>query len=265
MAGTTSISGDLSKTNLPNKVQKEREDLEKEKKNFLTFFIESLKGQDPTSPMDHSQLTNTILSFQNTSNLMDIKGILHTNLDKSDDTKLSEASSHLGQDVIIKGNDLELAASFSENGQEGVRAKIMYKLEEKADSVMVLIKDEHGNIISELQSSKMDKGKNIFEWNGEIIKNGLGQGKIAKPGKYTYEVQAVDSNNEPIKVTTFSSTVNTIDQISFDDSNNVLFGIGNKSVTQGQIYGYKSKKQDQFSGYGINKEIFKAKLFETTL
>jgi flagellar hook assembly protein FlgD len=82
MAGTTSISGDLSKTNLPNKVQKEREDLEKEKKNFLTFFIESLKGQDPTSPMDHSQLTNTILSFQNTSNLMDIKGILHTNLDK---------------------------------------------------------------------------------------------------------------------------------------------------------------------------------------
>ena len=214
--------------------------------------------------MDHSQLTNTILSFQNTSNLMDIKGILHANLDKSDDAKLSEASSHLGQDVIIKGNDLELA-SFSGNGQEGVRAKIMYKLEEKADGVMVLIKDEHGNIISELQSAKMDKGKNVFEWNGEIIKNGLRQSKIAKPGKYIYEVQAVDSKNEPINVTTFSSAVNTIDQISFDDSNNVLFGIGNKSVTQGQIYGYKSKKQDQLSGYGMNKEVIKAKLFEGIL
>ena len=216
MAEITSISEGLAKSNLPNKTQKEKKDLEKEKQDFLTFFIESLKGQDPTSPMDHSQLTNTILSFQNTSNLMDIKGFLYNNLDKDDSVKLSEASSHLGQSAIIRGNDIELV-SFVENNHKVNRAEITYQLADNANDVKVLIKDSNGNIVSEIQASEMNKGKNTFVWNGEIIKNGIRQNSIAKPGQYSYEVQAVDSDNNSIKVITFSGVLNKISQISFDD------------------------------------------------
>lgn len=264
MTGIASISEGLSKVDLPDKAQKEKKDLEQDKQDFLKFFIESLKGQDPTSPMDHSQMTNAMLSFKNTSSLMDIKGILYDNLNKTGSTKLSEASSHLGQDVIIEGNDLELV-SFNENGKEIARAEIMYQLAEKADGVLVLIKDEHGKVISELQSSKGDKGKNTFEWNGEIIKGGVDQKTAAKLGQYTYEVKAVNSKNEPIKVQTFSSIANTIDQISLDNANNILLGVGSKSITQDQIHGYKSINQDKISTYGINKEAIKSKFLEKVI
>ena len=213
--------------------------------------------------MDHSQLTNTILSFQNTSNLMDIKGFLYNNLDKDEHVKLSEASAHLGQNAIIKGNDIELV-SLVENNQKVSRAEVIYQLAEKASDVTVLIKDRDGNIVSEIQTSEMNQGKNTFIWNGEIIKNGVRQDTMAKPGQYNYEVQAVDSNNDSIKVITFSGVLNKINQISFDDKNNILFNVGNKTVTQDQIYGYRSGNnfvmQDKINSYDvINQQMAKGK------
>ena len=38
MVEIAGLSEGLAKSNSPNKVQKERKDLEKEKQNFLTFF-----------------------------------------------------------------------------------------------------------------------------------------------------------------------------------------------------------------------------------
>ena len=136
-----------------DKIAKEKKALAEEKKRFLGFFVESLKGQDPTSPMDHSHVINTMLSYQNTTNLMDIKGLLYDAFNESDQAKLSSAINQLGQGVIIKGNDIELIES-EENSKKVLKADIIYLLEDQADKVKISIKDEKGKVISEVESAE---------------------------------------------------------------------------------------------------------------
>ena len=222
-----------------DKIAKEKKALAEEKKRFLGFFVESLKGQDPTSPMDHSHVINTMLSYHNTTNLMDIKGLLYDAFNESDQAKLSSAVNQLGQGVIIKGNDIELTES-EENSKKVLKADIIYLLEDQADKVKISIKDEKGKVISEVESAEKNKGMNTFVWDGELIKDNEKSSDPAKLGKYTYEVVATDKNGEKIKVTTFSGIRNIIDKILLDNKGSPVFNSGEKRFNQDQIYGYQA-------------------------
>lgn len=248
-----------------DKIAKEKKALAEEKKRFLGFFVESLKGQDPTSPMDHSQVINTMLSYQNTTNLMDIKGLLYDAFNESDQAKLSSAVNQLGQGVIIKGNDIELIES-EENSKKVLKADIIYLLEDQADKVKISIKDEKGKVISEIESAEKNKGMNTFVWDGELIKDTEKSNDLAKSGKYTYEVVATDKNGEKIKATTFSGISNIIDKILLDNKGSPVFNSGGKRFNQDQIYGYQSVNTANFGNLQNYKDYLKSNkdLFTTS-
>ncbi|MBY0580481.1 MAG: hypothetical protein K2P53_02190 [Rickettsiales bacterium] len=240
-----------------DKIAKEKKALAEEKKRFLGFFVESLKGQDPTSPMDHSHVINTMLSYQNTTNLMDIKGLLYDAFNESDQAKLSSAVNQLGQGVIIKGNDIELTES-EENSKKVLKADIIYLLEDQVDKVKISIKDEKGKVISEVESAEKNKGMNTFVWNGELIKDNEKSSDIAKSGKYTYEVVATDKNGEKVKVTTFSGIRNIIDKILLDNKGSPVFNSGEKQFNQNQIYGYQAVNTANFGNLQNFKDYLKS-------
>ena len=240
MSGVESskLSPNSSDNGTIDKIAKERKVLAEEKQRFMSFFVESLKGQDPTAPTDHSQVINTMLSYQNTTNLMDIKGLLYDSLHESDETKLSNISRQLGQGVIIKGNDIDLIES-EENGKKVLKAEMTYQLEDKAKSVKILIKDKNDVVIAEIENAAKNKGINTFTWDGKLTKDGSDTG-MAKPGKYTYEVVANDSSGNNMKAVTYSGIKNTIDKVFLDYKGSPVFNSGGKQFYQDQIFGYQA-------------------------
>jgi len=221
-----------------DKIAKERKALAEEKERFLSFFIESLKGQDPTSPTDHSQVINTMLSYQNTTNLMDIKGLLYDSFNENNETKLSNISHQLGQGIIVKGNDIELTES-EENGKKVMKADMTYQLEDNAKRVKILIKDKNDVVVAEIENAEKKKGMNAFTWDGKLTKDGTDAG-MAALGRYTYEVVATDASGNDMKVVTYSGIKNTIDKVFLDYKGAPVFNSGGKQFYQDQIFGYQA-------------------------
>jgi len=240
MSGVESskLSPNSSDNGTVDKIAKERKALAEEKQRFMSFFVESLKGQDPTAPADHSQVINTMLSYQNTTNLMDIKGLLYDSFHESDETKLSNISRQLGKGVIIKGNDIDLTES-EEDGKKVLKAEMIYQLEDKAKSVKILIKDKNDVVIAEIENAAKNKGMNTFTWDGKLTKDGSDAG-IAKLGKYTYEVVATDASGNNMKAITCSSAKNTIDKVFLDYKGSPVFNSAGKQFYQDQIFGYQA-------------------------
>ena len=240
MSGVESskLSPNSSDNSSVDKIAKERKALAEEKQRFMSFFVESLKGQDPTAPTDHSQVINTMLSYQNTTNLMDIKGLLYDSFHESDEAKLSNISRQLGQGVIIKGNDIELTES-EENGKKVLKADMTYQLEDKAKSVKILIKDKNDTVIAEIENAGKNKGMNAITWDGKLTKDGS-NARMADLGKYTYEVVATDASGNDMKVVTYSGTQHTIDKVFLDYKGSPVFNSGGKQFYQDQIFGYQA-------------------------
>jgi flagellar hook assembly protein FlgD len=240
MSGVESskLSPSSSDNGTVDKIAKERKALAEEKQRFMSFFVESLKGQDPTAPTDHSQVINTMLSYQNTTNLMDIKGLLYDSFNENNETKLSSSSRHVGQGVIIKGNDIDLMES-EEDGKKVLKAEMTYQLEDKAKNVKILIKDRNDVVIAEIENAAKNKGMNTFTWDGKLTKDGS-DAEIAKLGKYTYEVVATDASGNNMKVVTYSGTKDTIDKVFLDYKGSPVFSSGDKQFYQDQIFGYQA-------------------------
>ena len=189
------LNSDLSKD-----IAKKRESIEQEKKNFLNLYIEMLKNQDPSSPMDYSQMANMTLSFQNTSNILDIKELLYAKSQETAEAKLANMAELVGREVILAGNELKLKADNKGSQQ----AEVMYELPKKVKNATLVIRDQQGNIISEIKGLGTNQDMNTYTWTGQIVQDGNEDSEQYAPdGKYIYEIKVEGFDGEEVKAVTY--------------------------------------------------------------
>lgn len=104
---------------------------------------------------------------------------------------LTMALSYVGLDVNYKNSELYYDGSNDTD--------VAYNLPSDADRAKVLIRDELGNAIYTANVATAN-GANTFTWNG--IKN---DGTQATAGEYSFEIDAIDSNDKRIISTSLGS------------------------------------------------------------
>ena len=222
---------DLLSSGLSKELIKKRESIEQEKKNFLNLYVEMLKNQDPSSPMDYSQMANMTLSFQNTSNILDIKELLYTKLQENAETKLVDMAGLVGHEVIVEGNELELKTDNNTTRQ----AEVRYELPKKVEKATLVIKNQEGQVVSEIKGLSTNQGMNTYTWAGAQDS----QDNNAPDGKYTYEIKVEGFNGEEVKAVTYCKGLVT--DIIRDFGGKVSYQINSKVFDASKILGVSSR------------------------
>ncbi|OCG55900.1 flagellar basal body rod modification protein [Gilliamella sp. Choc6-1] len=156
--------------------------------NFLTLLIAQMKNQDPTNPMDNSQLTSQLAQINTLAGIERLNTTLGMVSGQIDDSLSVNASNMIGRGVMVPGNKILVATSEleeTEKEKETVTTPFGFELTHDADSVIITIQDENGNIVREVDLGAIPAGVSSFTWDGMLT-----DGTIAPDSSYTFSVNA---------------------------------------------------------------------------
>ncbi len=161
------------------------------KEQFLQLLVAQLKHQDPLSPLESQEFAAQLAQFSNVELLSSIDAnILNsTNAEMALAQSITNtmATTFIGREVTVLGDHIQVGT--------GEPPSIDFRLDGEADAVTISIYDENGVIVRTFTEDGMDAGMQKFEWDGKDE-----EGVDLKPGKYTYTVEAVDSDGNEIEV-----------------------------------------------------------------
>ncbi|WP_202112868.1 flagellar hook assembly protein FlgD [Gilliamella sp. Lep-s21] len=196
--------------------------------NFLTLLIAQMKNQDPTNPMDNSQLTSQLAQINTLAGIERLNTSLGIVSGQIDDSLSVNASNMIGKGVMVPGNKI-LVATSDPNGintfddtkpdKETITTPFGFELMRDADSVVITIQDEKGNVVREVDLGAIPAGVSSFTWDGI-----LNDGTIAPDGSYTFSVNATNDGQKVFSTPLSYSVVYGV--INSKVNNKVLLDLG---------------------------------------
>ncbi|MBE1159545.1 flagellar hook assembly protein FlgD [Dyella acidiphila] len=128
--------------------------------DFLQLLSTQLQNQDPTQPMDNSQMAAELAQFATLSTTQDIDTniqSLSSNLSSGMQTsQVLSASNLVGKQVLVPSSTLAYSGS-AVGGAVNVST---------AGDVVVTIKDSNGNTVNTIDLGNQQAGLAQFSWNG---------------------------------------------------------------------------------------------------
>ena len=147
------------------------------KDDFMKLLMTQLTNQDPLKPMDSHEFAAQLAQFSAMEQLQNInKGIEGLRSGQGDDSKL-QAIGMIGRKISASGRELDLKA--------GQNVTLTHTLENGVKPTKAMISDMLGNLVREIDLTKLDKNAEII-WDGKD-----NNGVQSNPGKYTFRVQGV--------------------------------------------------------------------------
>lgn len=132
--------------------------------SFLTLLVAQLKNQDPTNPMDNSQLTSQLAQISTVSGIEKLNTSLGSISGQIDSSKSLQASSLIGHGVMIPGTTVLAGKNSDGDGMDTTPFGV--ELEQAADKVTATITDSNGNVVKTLDIGALTAGVHTFTWDG---------------------------------------------------------------------------------------------------
>lgn len=167
---------------------------------FVKLLVAQLKNQDPTKPLDTSEITSQTAQLSQVEQSIATNSNLEKLLALYGSSQSSNDVSYIGKMVEAKGDQGNLvdgAALFS------------YKLTTEAVTADVTIMDNLGKTVFTAKGPT-ESGQNQFVWDGRT-----NDGNIAPPGAYRFKVSAKDDSGKQVGVAT--STIGRVTSIETVD------------------------------------------------
>lgn len=177
--------------------------------DFMNLLVTELTHQDPTSPMENTELATQISQFAAVSGIDD----LNTSFDDFSSNMLAQqtiqASSLVDREVMIESYLGILPSGGSLDGA-------VY-LPQSGSSVTLSITDSTGALVRELTLGQHEEGMVEFSWDGLTD-----SGDFADPGQYNISASAtIDDTETGLSTLVYA----TVDSVSVGSSSGVLVNL----------------------------------------
>ncbi|MBW9332410.1 MULTISPECIES: flagellar hook assembly protein FlgD [Herbaspirillum] len=207
MNGTSSSSSTSNSSSLDNNSPDAIQN------RFLTLLIAQMKNQDPSNPMDNSQLTTQMAQLSTVSGISQLNNSLSTLMSNLNSSQALSTANMIGHSVLAPGNSIQLTSDTTKDadGKETTSQKAVFgvNLSGTASSVVVTIKDSTGAVVHTTDLGTQAAGVVPVIWDGS---NDTG-GKVAD-GNYTFTVSA-SNNGTAVSASTLSfGTVSSVSTAS---------------------------------------------------
>jgi len=184
--------------------------------SFLKLLTTQLQNQDPTNPMDDSQMTTQLAEISTSQGMSDLNKTLNSLLSSYQSGQTLQAASLIGHNVLADGNLLALSNSQAVGG---------VNLANAADTVNVQILDSSGQVVRNMSLGAQSAGLVSFSWDG---KND--QGQVVPDGNYSTQITASSAGTSvqatPLAVAPVSSVSLNGGTVSVNASGIGQLGLG---------------------------------------
>ncbi|MFL9877435.1 flagellar hook assembly protein FlgD [Herbaspirillum rhizosphaerae] len=159
---------------------------------FLKLLTVQMQNQDPTNPMDNSQLTTQLAQLSTVSGISQLNTTLAALMSNLGTSQSLQAANMIGHSVLAPGNNVTLTSDTSKDasGNDVTTQKAVFgvQLASAADSVKITIRDSAGNVVHSLDLGSQAAGTVPIIWNGATD-----AGTQAQDGTYTFDVTATSA------------------------------------------------------------------------
>jgi flagellar basal-body rod modification protein FlgD len=185
---------------------------------FLTLLVAQLQNQDPLNPLDNSQVTTQLAQISTVNGINQLNSTVAALSASMGVTQYLQAASLVGHQVVVSGNNLDLASGSAQGGMT---------LASDADSVKVTISDASGNVVRTIDMGGQKAGTQMFAWDGKTD-----SGATAPDGHYTFSVAATASG----KAVSFDTLMATrVDGVQTTASGPTLQLAGGSQIPLAQV------------------------------
>jgi flagellar basal-body rod modification protein FlgD len=207
MNGTSSSSSTTSSSSLDNNSPDAIQN------RFLTLLIAQMKNQDPSNPMDNSQLTTQMAQLSTVSGISQLNNSLSTLMSNLNSSQALSTANMIGHSVLAPGNSIQLTSDTTKDasGTETTSQKAVFgvNLSGTASSVVVTIKDSTGAVVHTTDLGTQAAGVVPVIWDGSTD-----SGSKVADGNYTFTVSA-SNNGTAVSASTLSfGTVSSVSTAS---------------------------------------------------
>lgn len=150
-----------------------------DQQDFLKLMIEQFRAQDPTKPMDPTQMVAQMAQFSQIAATAQMQASLDQLATSMQGDQVLNASSLIGRQVLVPSTQ----ATLADGGVDGA-----VNVPAGAPDVHVTITDASGNAVRTLDLGKQGGGLAHFHWDGLDD-----AGKALPPGDY--QINAGNGNN----------------------------------------------------------------------
>jgi flagellar basal-body rod modification protein FlgD len=176
---------------------------------FLTLLTTQLRAQDPTNPMDNSQITSQMAQISSVTGLQNLNQSMQSMLQAQRSSQSLLASTTVGRQALVAGNTLQWDANT-----RGVAAIGAVSLDGPAEHLTVSVLNAAGQPVDSFNIDKPQVGMNAFSWDGHDS-----NGKALPAGQYTFNVDASLPGKEgPVQVPATSYANQTISGVAMDNT-----------------------------------------------
>ena len=174
-----------------------------DKDDYLNLMVTQLKYQDPTKPLENHEMATQLAQFNTVEQLMGVNKTLQSMQNQSAQVNIDKLTPYLGKVVEVSGSKLRIGSDLKVS-QGAV------ELGAQAGSLSVQIKDSSGTVLRTFGLGETNAGRHAFEWDGKTD-----GGIAAKPGDYTFDVQASSQDGKEMQVkTSFAAKVEAITDLA---------------------------------------------------
>lgn len=154
---------------------------------FLHLLTTQMRNQDPMNPLDGTEFASQLAQFNTVEQLIGVNDELKVLKSSQELMSVSMinsmATSLTGKNVKALSNQVQVDAAGTAN--------IHYELNNSAEEVEIIIRNEAGNEVRREILSGVPSGENTWGWDG---KNS--EGRDVAEGQYTVEIAAKNGDNE---------------------------------------------------------------------
>lgn len=177
-SGSTSNTSSLN-DNSPEAIQN----------RFLKLLTVQMQNQDPTNPMDNSQLTTQLAQLSTVSGISQLNTTLASLMSDYQSAQSLQSASMIGHSVLAPGNNVTLTSDTvtNDDGTKTDNQKAIFgvQLGANADSIKVTIRDSAGKVVRQMDLGSQSSGTVPVVWDGTND-----AGTKATDGQYTFDVTA---------------------------------------------------------------------------
>ncbi|PLR27042.1 flagellar hook assembly protein FlgD [Pantoea endophytica] len=150
---------------------------------FLNMLVAQLKNQDPTNPMDNSQLTTQLAQINTLSGIEKLNTTLGSISGQITTSQSLQSSTLIGHGVMVNGSQILVGS--------GTTTPFGIELATASTATSVTIKDSNGATVRTIDLGKLSSGVHTFSWDGK-----LDDGSTAADGKYSVSLAASNGSTQ---------------------------------------------------------------------
>jgi flagellar basal-body rod modification protein FlgD len=154
---------------------------------FLQLLVAQLQNQDPTSPMDSSQMTSQLAQINTVSGISQLNSSLSSLSTQLSAGQNAQAALLIGSTVLAPGNTIPVAS--------GAAPQLGVTLPQAASDVKITITNAAGQVVNQVDLGPQSAGTVPVSWTPKDA-----SGNTLPDGNYTYSV-AANSNGQTVTAT----------------------------------------------------------------